>query len=238
MAARLGVVTGQGLSDLIRDRFGVRWTVFAMLVLLSRTSPTRSPSSRARPPRPRSSASPRYIAVPVVAVAIWALVLFASYRTVERIFLPVALVFVTYIAAAILAPSRLGRRGPGARHPVARSLAGHAAADGRRGRHDDHAVHAVLPPDAVAEKGIGEEELRLEQADAVVGSFWTNVIAIFIVVATASTIFVYGRPDHARPPMPRWASRRSPDAGDCCSRSACSGRPCWPRRSCRSAPRT
>ena len=91
---------------------------------------------------------------------------------------------------------------------------------------------------AVAEKGIGVEELRLEQADAVGGSIWTNVIAIFIVVAAATTIGVAGgtitsAADAAQalePVAGAWPRR--------CSRSACSGRACWRRRSCRCRPRT
>ena len=59
---------------------------------------------------------PRLVAVPLVAVAIWALVLFASYRTVERVFLSISLVFVAYIASAILADPDWGDVGPGARH--------------------------------------------------------------------------------------------------------------------------
>src|SRR5258707_11048781 len=103
MAARLGVVTGQGLSDLIRDRFGVRPTVFAMLILLiANVANTVAEFSGAAAATEIFGIS-RYIVVPVVGVLIWALVLFASYRTVERIFLAVSLVFISYIASAILA---------------------------------------------------------------------------------------------------------------------------------------
>ena len=91
---------------------------------------------------------------------------------------------------------------------------------------------------AVAEKGIGEEELRLEQADAIGGSIWTNVIAIFIVVAAATTIGVAaGRSRRPRTRPGRWS--RSPGGSPRrCSRSGCSGRACWRRRSCRSRPRS
>ena len=103
MAARLGVVTGQGLSDLIRDRFGVRWTVFAMVILLvANIANTVAEFAGASASLELFGVS-RLITVPVVAVAIWALVLFASYRTVERVFLSVSLVFLTYIASAFLA---------------------------------------------------------------------------------------------------------------------------------------
>jgi NRAMP (natural resistance-associated macrophage protein)-like metal ion transporter len=192
MAARLGVVTGQGLSDLIRDRFGVRWTAFAMLVLLVANVANTVAEFAGAAAATEIFGISRYITVPLVAVGIWALVLFASYRTVERVFLSVALVFVTYIASAVLAHPDWGM--------VGRSLVTPAL---------DFSptvlllmvavVGTTITPymqfylqSAVAEKGIGEEELRLEQADAVVGSIWTNVIAVFIVVATAATIYATG----------------------------------------------
>ena len=87
MAARLGVVTGQGLSDLIRDRFGVRPTAFAMVVLLiANLANTVAEFSGAAAALELFGIS-RYMVVPIVAVAIWALVIKASYRTVERVFL-------------------------------------------------------------------------------------------------------------------------------------------------------
>ena len=87
MAARLGVVTGQGLSDLIRDRFGVRPTAFAMVVLLvANLANTVAEFSGAAAALEIFGIS-RYLVVPIVAVAIWALVIKASYRTVERVFL-------------------------------------------------------------------------------------------------------------------------------------------------------
>jgi NRAMP (natural resistance-associated macrophage protein)-like metal ion transporter len=192
MAARLGVVTGQGLSDLIRDRFGVRWTVFAMLVLLVANIANTVAEFSGTAASLEIFGISRYIVVPVVAVAIWALVLFASYRTVERVFLSVALVFVTYVASAILARPDWGVVGRSLITPTldfapATLLLMVAL------------VGTTITPymqfylqSAVAEKAIAEEELRLEQADAVVGSIWTNVIAVFIVVATAATIFATG----------------------------------------------
>ena len=192
MAARLGVVTGQGLSDLIRDRFGVRWTVFAMLVLLVANIANTVAQFSGAAAALEIFGVPRLLTVPLTAAAIWALVLFASYRTVERVFLSVAVVFVTYIASAVLAHPDWGEVG---RAFVTPSL--------------DLApatlllvvafVGTTITPymqfylqSAVAEKGIGEEELTLERADAIGGAIWTNMIAIFIVVATATTIHAAG----------------------------------------------
>ena len=192
MAARLGVVTGQGLSDLIRDRFGVRWTAFAMLVLLvANVANTVAEFSGAAAATEIFGIS-RYVVVPVVGVLIWALVLFASYRTVERIFLAVSLVFVAYIASAILARPDWGQVGHALVTPKLDLAPGILLLMVA-------VVGTTITPymqfylqSAVAEKGIDEEELRLEQADAVGGAIWTNVIAVFIVVATATTIFTAG----------------------------------------------
>jgi NRAMP (natural resistance-associated macrophage protein)-like metal ion transporter len=101
MAARLGVVTGQGLSDLIRDRFGVRPTAFAMaILLLANVANTVAEFSGAAAALEIFGVS-RYLVVPVVGVAIWVLVIKASYRTIERVFLSVIVVFLAYIASAI-----------------------------------------------------------------------------------------------------------------------------------------
>ena len=192
MAARLGVVTGQGLSDLIRDRFGVRPTAFAMaILLLANVANTVAEFSGAAAALELFGIS-RYIAVPIVAIAIWALVIKASYRTVERVFLTVIVVFVTYIASAILADPDWGAVG---RALVTPSL----ALTPTELLLVVAVVGTTITPymqfyltSAVAEKGIGEDELGLERADAIGGSIWTNVIAIFIVVAAAATIGTAG----------------------------------------------
>jgi NRAMP (natural resistance-associated macrophage protein)-like metal ion transporter len=192
LAARLGVVTGQGLSDLIRDRFGVRWTAFAMLILLIANVANTVAEFSGAAAALEIFGIARWLTVPIVAVAIWALVLFASYRTVERVFLSVLVVFLAYIASAVLAQPDWGAV---ARAFVTPSL--------------DLSpsvlllmvalVGTTITPymqfylqSAVAEKGIDEEELGLERADAIGGSIWTNVIAVFIVVATATTIHAAG----------------------------------------------
>jgi Mn2+/Fe2+ NRAMP family transporter len=192
MAARLGVVTGQGLSDLIRDRFGVRPTAFAMVILLvANVANTVAEFSGAAAAAEIFGIS-RYIVVPLVGIGIWALVLKASYRTVERVFLSVIVVFLAYIVSAILSDPDWGAVGGALVSP-----------------HLDLApaellllvavVGTTITPymqfyltSAVAEKGIGVDELGLERADAIGGSVWTNVIAIFIVVAAATTIGIAG----------------------------------------------
>ena len=193
MAARLGVVTGQGLSDLIRDRYGVRWTAFAMLTLVIANAANTIAEFAGASAALGIFGVPPIITVPVVGVAIWALVLFASYRTVERVFLSITLVFAAYILSALLAHPDWGEVGRALVTPhldlTTTTLLLLVAV-----------VGTTITPymqfylqSAVAEKGIDEEELRLEQVDAVGGAVWTNVIAVFIVVACAATLYVAGQ---------------------------------------------
>jgi Mn2+/Fe2+ NRAMP family transporter len=193
MVARLGVVTGQGLSDLIRERFGVRWTLFAMLVLLVANVANTVANFGGAAGALDIFGIPKWITVPVVAVGIWGLVLFASYRVVERVFLLVMVVFLAYPIAAVLSTEDW--------QPVFHAMVTPdiASLDARSLLLLVAVVGTTITPymqfylqSAVAEKGIGEEELPLEQADAVAGSVWTNVIAIFIVVATAAAVGVAG----------------------------------------------
>src|SRR6478735_4646980 len=102
MVARLGVVTGQGLSDLIRERFGVRWTLFAMVVLLVANVANTVANLGGAAGAMDIFGIPKWFTVPFVGVAIWGLVLFANYKVVERVFLLVMIVFLAYPIAAVL----------------------------------------------------------------------------------------------------------------------------------------
>ena len=162
----------------------------------------------------------------------------ASYRTVERVFLSVIVVFLAYIVSAILADPDWGEVGRALVTPsldLAPAVILLMVA----------VVGTTITPymqfyltSAVAEKGIDEEELRLEQADAIGGSIWTNVIAIFIVVAAASTVESRPGRSRRRPMPPRRWSRSRDGWRRRCSRSGCSARACSPRRSCRSRRRS
>jgi NRAMP (natural resistance-associated macrophage protein)-like metal ion transporter len=192
MAARLGVVTGQGLSDLIRDSFGVRWTAFAMIVLLMANLANTVAEFAGIAAAASIFDIPAVVIVPIAAAAIWALVLFASYRALERVFLVVSLVFIAYIASAVLARPDWTEVTRELLTPSFRPSGGELLLMVA-------IVGTTIAPfmifylqSAVAEKGIDEHELRLEQADAVGGAVATNVIAVFIVVATAATLFVAG----------------------------------------------
>jgi len=192
MAARMGAVSGQGLGDLIRDDFGVRWTLFAMVVLLIANGANIVAEFAGAAAALEIFGIPRYATVPIVAAGIWALVVFASYRVVERVFLSVAVVFIAYVVSAFVAGPDWIEVGRALVTPSV-SLEPHALLLMVA------TVGTTVTPymffylqSSVADKGLGPEELRLERADAVLGGMWTNAIALFIVVVTAVTIFPRG----------------------------------------------
>jgi NRAMP (natural resistance-associated macrophage protein)-like metal ion transporter len=103
MCARMGAVTGKGLADLIRERFGVRWTALVMLALLIANAGVTVSEFVGIAAATELFGIPRFLSVPVAAIIIWWLVVKGSYQRVERVFLVMTLVFVAYIASAFLA---------------------------------------------------------------------------------------------------------------------------------------
>jgi Mn2+/Fe2+ NRAMP family transporter len=132
------------------------------------------------------------VTVPIVAAGIWALVVFAGYHVVERVFLSVAVVFLAYVVSAFVAGPNWGEVGRGLVTPSVsfepKTLLLMVATVGT----------TVTPymffylQSSVADKGLGPEELSFERADAILGGVWTNVIAMFIVVVAAVTLFPRG----------------------------------------------
>lgn len=102
-AAKMGIVTGKGFAALIRERFGIRLTAFAMLVLLVGNTSTTFSEFAGIASAMELFGVTKYISVPIAAVAVWLLVVNGNYKRVEKIFLIVSCVFVTYVIAAVLA---------------------------------------------------------------------------------------------------------------------------------------
>ena len=146
----------------------------------------------------------RYISIPIAALAIWALVLFGSYRYAERVFLILSLVFLAYPVAAILGHPT-GRRSP--RRPSCPISSGSAFL-----LLGVALIGTTITPymqlyvaAAVADKGIGPEEYRYERIDSVGGAIFGDIISMFIIIATAAAI---GAPA-GRSPRPGMPPRRS-----------------------------
>lgn len=192
MCARMGAVTGKGLADLIRERFGVRWTALVMLALLIANGGVTVSEFVGIAAATELFGIPRFISVPLAAVSIWWLVVKGSYQRVERVFLLMALVFLGYIVSAFLARPDWGT--------VATELV-------RPGFTLDQAyiftlvavVGTTISPymqvyiqSSVVEKGVTAENYRRTRIDVWVGTVFAILIVFFIVVSTAATLHKHG----------------------------------------------
>jgi Mn2+/Fe2+ NRAMP family transporter len=190
--ARLGVVTGKGLADLIRERFGIRITVLAMALLLVANGATIIAEFAGIALAGEAFDVPRFITVPIAAAVVWFLVLRGSYAVVEKVFLAFALVYLTYVVSGILVKPPWGE-------VLHHTLQPHVHLT------SDYLLLAVaivgttITPwmqfylqASVVDKGLREDELPYARADVLFGSMFTDFIDFFIVVATAATLWAHG----------------------------------------------
>jgi Mn2+/Fe2+ NRAMP family transporter len=194
MCARMGVVTGKGLADLIREQFGVRWTALAMLALLiANTGVTVSEFLGIGAAVQVLANDPQtpfvYIIVPLAGLILWWLVIKGSYRRVEKVFLIMSLGFLAYIPAAFAA------------HPDWRTV-GHELILPGLNSSSGYLLTAValvgttISPymqffvqSSVADKGIHAGDYLYEQLDIYSGTIFAMIIAAFVVITTGATLF-------------------------------------------------
>ena len=194
MGARLGSITGKGLADLIRERFGVRITALAMLVLLMANSTTVVAEFAGVAGASEIFGVSRYITVPVAGLVVFAVVVYGSYRRVEVVLLAGSLVFLTYIATGFLARPEWGAVVHGSLVPTFHfTLPYFTILIGLIGTTITPWMLFYLQS-TVVDKGLGEREYALEKLDVYSGSVILNVVAFFIVVTTAATLFAHGEP--------------------------------------------
>jgi Mn2+/Fe2+ NRAMP family transporter len=188
MAARLGAYTGKGLAALIREEFSLRVAAFALVCLLVANLGLVVSEFAGIAAALELFGVSRYLSVPVAAVVIWGLVVFGSYRYAERLFLLLALVFLTYPVAAVLA------------HPDWGEVAANAFWPHLSGSKEFlflavAVIGTTITPymqhyqaAAVADKGIGPDDYHLERLDVVLGVVFACLVAVFIIIATGATI--------------------------------------------------
>jgi NRAMP (natural resistance-associated macrophage protein)-like metal ion transporter len=185
MAARMGVVTGKGLADLVRERFGVRSTAFAMLLLLVANSVTTMAEFAGIGAALELFGVSRYLTVPLMAVAIWLLVVRGSYPLVEKVLLSIGLVYLSYVLAGFAARPDWAAVAHSALVPQVVSGRGYfTLAIGLIGTTIAPWMLFYLQS-SVAEKGIPNEQLAYSRADAVSGAVFADVVAFFIILASA-----------------------------------------------------
>ncbi|MBI2760819.1 MAG: Nramp family divalent metal transporter [Chloroflexi bacterium] len=192
MCARMGAVTGKGLSDLIRENFGIRWTFFAMLGLFVANTGVALSEFIGIAAAGDLFGVPRWLIVPLAAGSLWALVVYGSYRIVERFFLLLTLPFFAYPIAAILARPNLGDVAHGAFVPTLRSDPAYVQLLVALIGTTITPYLQLFVQSSVAEKGVSPEEYKYQRADVFGGSVFAVLIAAFIIIATGATLFVRG----------------------------------------------
>ena len=196
MVARLAAVTGKGLSDLIREEFGLRWTLFAMIVLLVANFTTTIANFAGIAASLEILGVSKYISVPVTALALWLLVVKGSYRFVERFFLIVALFFAAYVIAGFMAKPDWGLAVGSLVKPTLVWKADYWVIF-------IATIGTTITPwmqfylqSSIVDKGITMKHYNYAKLDVFVGTFFTNFISFFIIVTCAATLFKAGIPVH------------------------------------------
>ncbi len=195
MCSRMGVVTGKGLSDLIREEFGLRLTfvLMVLLVFVNYTNVVTEFIGIAGSMHLFHVA--KYISVPICAFLVWMLVLRGDYKSTEKVFLVASMVYLTYIFTGVLA-----------RPDWHEALRNSVILPASSVWHDKAYVYMVVGivgttiapwmqfylQSSVVEKGIPVKNYGASRIDVIVGSVFAIIIAWFIVVACAATLFVHG----------------------------------------------
>jgi NRAMP (natural resistance-associated macrophage protein)-like metal ion transporter len=189
MCNRMGVVTGKGLSALIREKFGVKFTFYLMLLVLLTNFGNIIAEFAGIAASAELFGISKFVSVPVAAMLVWYMVVKGTYKSVEKIFLVACIFYVTYIFTGfIVKPHWAGI----ARQFVTPRL------------HFQPAYLAMLigvvgttiapwmqfyQQSSVAEKEIKIQDYKYSRADTIIGSITVNVVAAFIIIVCSQVLF-------------------------------------------------
>ncbi|HEX4576049.1 MAG TPA: divalent metal cation transporter, partial [Edaphobacter sp.] len=195
MCARMGVVTGKGLSDLIREEFGLRITfvIMILLVIVNFTNVVTEFSGIAGSMQLFHVS--KYISVPICALIVWALVVKGDYKSVEKIFLIASVFYIAYIIAGVLSRPdwhlalvetvKLPPRSVWSDKSYLYMTVG--------------VIGTTIAPwmqfylqSSIVDKGVNVRQYKASRLDVIVGSIFTDLVAWFIIVACAATLFTHG----------------------------------------------
>lgn len=195
MCARMGVVTGKGLSDLIREEFGLRMTFVMMILLVVVNFGNVIAEFSGIAGSMQLFHISKYASVPACAFLVWILVVKGDYKSVEKVFLIASVFYIAYIVAGVLS-------GPDWHLALVETV----KLPARGVWHDKLYVYmtvgiigTTISPwmqfylqSSIVEKGITVRQYKASRLDVIVGSIFTDLVAWFIVVACAATLFTHG----------------------------------------------
>ena len=195
MCARMGAVTGKGLSDLIREEFGLRMT-FVMMILLVLVNFTNVIAEFTGIAGSLGLFGvSKYISVPLCGLAVWALVVKGNYKSIEKIFLVASVLYIAYVIAGVMS-----------RPDWHTALAETVKLPSRSVWSDKNYVYMVIGvigttitpwmqfylQASIVDKGVTVRQYKHSRLDVIVGSFFTDIVAWFIVVVCAATLYTHG----------------------------------------------
>lgn len=193
MCARLGAATGRGLLDLIRERFGIGWALFAVGIILIANGGVTVSEFVGIGAAMELMGINKYIAIPVGAILIWYLVIFGSYSNVEKILLVMTLVFFAYPVAALMAQPDWGEVARGAFIPKFRNDSAYLfLIVGLMGTTITPYIQ-IFQQSSLVEKGVARRHYGPERVDAYAGAIFSNLMSISMIIATAATLYVVGQ---------------------------------------------
>ncbi|MCQ2751641.1 MAG: Nramp family divalent metal transporter [Coriobacteriales bacterium] len=191
-AARVGVATGKGLSSNIRERFGIRPTVIAMSALLVENLCVTLSEFAGIAAGMQLFGVSKLISVPIAAVAVWVLVMGGNYKRVEKVFLIISCVFVTYLISAVMA-------GPNWSEVGFNTICPHFIGTPEFVSLVVATIGTTIAPwmifltqNNVVDKGVEKEELKYERIDVIAGSIVACMVAAAIIITTATVLFPQG----------------------------------------------
>ena len=215
MCARMGAVTGKGLSDLIREEFGLRITFVMMVLLVIVNFGNVIAEFSGIAGSLQLFHMSKYISVPICAALVWALVVLGDYKNVEKIFLVASVFYIAYIIAGVLG-----------RPDWHTALVETVKLPGREVWSDRKYIYMTIGvigttitpwmqfylQSSIVEKGVSVRQYRASRLDVIVGSIFTDIVAWFIVVVCAVTLYTHGMRDIQVPADA--AEAMKPVAGD------------------------
>jgi len=195
MCARMGVVTGKGLSDLIREEFGLRMTFVMMILLVIVNFGNVITEFIGIASSMQLFHVSRFLSVPICAVIVWALVVKGDYKSVEKVFLAASVFYIAYIVTGVLS-------GPDWHLALLETVKLPPRAVWKDSNYLYTTIGVIgttITPwmqfylqSSIVDKGVNIKEYKASRLDVIVGSVFTDIVAWFIVVACAATLFQHG----------------------------------------------
>jgi NRAMP (natural resistance-associated macrophage protein)-like metal ion transporter len=195
MCARMGVVTGKGLSDLIREEFGLRITFVIMILLVAVNFTNVVTEFSGIAGSMQLFHISKFASVPVCAFIVWVLVVKGDYKSVEKIFLIASVFYIAYIISSVLS-------GPDWHQAIVETVKLPARS---LWQNQDYVymtiavIGTTITPwmqfylqASIVDKGVSVRQYKTSRLDVIIGSIFSDVVAWFIVVACAATLYTHG----------------------------------------------